>query len=479
MVIMLKPDWKCVFTYVQSFYRRFRNGRDPPQPTKKLTLTPTIPSSNNTSIKSIEVSSLLPDGSGLSPPPLPQPSVSTDSDASAPITVLSVPLSNTDHYVFPAPEITEEKKMSLMKKYLFDEDESRTSSSRPSSSRFKNSRTTSSASIAATACGSATTSKTAQKSQSQSLIKTPAAYELSQKSHSQSQIKTLFSSSSTSHGNGVGGSLSSFNSLTAGASSSTSISSTKSLELPEITNSSRGPSPISTSSASKSQQYVFPAPEISDDKKLSLMQKYLFDDDETEPSLSLKTPPPPPPSTGPRRAKFQILIPTISIDDETMSTASSASSLHNNFANVFTTNTTFAATTTDFNAKNDEVKAGEEGLLQKPENDVIATEKDGDIITSSDNLCLSTCSNQNEKKENTSEDGLISVADDNKVDASADEVITEIPLEAPTIVPQSAVSSEICDETSFTTNLDPLNNDLAFCYNLLLNYMATRDHISF
>ena len=30
MVRMKKPDWKCVFTYVQSFYRRFRNGRDPP-----------------------------------------------------------------------------------------------------------------------------------------------------------------------------------------------------------------------------------------------------------------------------------------------------------------------------------------------------------------------------------------------------------------------------------------------------------------
>merc|ERR1719225_1791118 len=40
MVRMKKPDWKCVFTYVQSFYRRFRNGRDPPVPTKKLTLTP-------------------------------------------------------------------------------------------------------------------------------------------------------------------------------------------------------------------------------------------------------------------------------------------------------------------------------------------------------------------------------------------------------------------------------------------------------
>ena len=25
MVRFQKPDWKCVFTYVQSFYRRFRN----------------------------------------------------------------------------------------------------------------------------------------------------------------------------------------------------------------------------------------------------------------------------------------------------------------------------------------------------------------------------------------------------------------------------------------------------------------------
>jgi len=40
MIIFEKPDWKCVFTYVQTFFRRFRNGRDPPVPTKKLTLTP-------------------------------------------------------------------------------------------------------------------------------------------------------------------------------------------------------------------------------------------------------------------------------------------------------------------------------------------------------------------------------------------------------------------------------------------------------
>jgi hypothetical protein len=38
--MMMKPDWKCVFTYVQSFYRRFRNGRDPPPPVRTLTFTP-------------------------------------------------------------------------------------------------------------------------------------------------------------------------------------------------------------------------------------------------------------------------------------------------------------------------------------------------------------------------------------------------------------------------------------------------------
>jgi len=40
MVRFKKPDWKCVFTYVQSFYRRFRDGRDPP---KRLGFKPTSP----------------------------------------------------------------------------------------------------------------------------------------------------------------------------------------------------------------------------------------------------------------------------------------------------------------------------------------------------------------------------------------------------------------------------------------------------
>lgn len=54
MVKFEKPDWKCVFTYVQTFFRRFRNGRDPPVPTKKLTLTPTVPAPTINLAKSIE-----------------------------------------------------------------------------------------------------------------------------------------------------------------------------------------------------------------------------------------------------------------------------------------------------------------------------------------------------------------------------------------------------------------------------------------
>lgn len=33
---MKKPDWKCVFTYVQSYYRRFRFGREKASPTRTL-----------------------------------------------------------------------------------------------------------------------------------------------------------------------------------------------------------------------------------------------------------------------------------------------------------------------------------------------------------------------------------------------------------------------------------------------------------
>ena len=59
MVMFEKPDWKCVFTYVQTFFRRFRNGRDPPVPTKKLTLTPSLNIAPTINLaKSIEVSTL-------------------------------------------------------------------------------------------------------------------------------------------------------------------------------------------------------------------------------------------------------------------------------------------------------------------------------------------------------------------------------------------------------------------------------------
>ena len=50
---MIKPDWKCVFTYVQSFYRRFRNGRDPPPPTRILALQPEQVSMNDSGLKPI------------------------------------------------------------------------------------------------------------------------------------------------------------------------------------------------------------------------------------------------------------------------------------------------------------------------------------------------------------------------------------------------------------------------------------------
>ena len=43
MVRFQKPDWKCVFTYVQSFYRRFRDGRSPPPRSAAAPGTPETP----------------------------------------------------------------------------------------------------------------------------------------------------------------------------------------------------------------------------------------------------------------------------------------------------------------------------------------------------------------------------------------------------------------------------------------------------
>ena len=127
MVMFEKPDWKCVFTYVQTFFRRFRNGRDPPVPTKKLTLTPSLNIAPTINLaKSIEVST-LPTSLKTN-----QNSLETkakkvvkieEPDQTATKSSQKEPKKATEldpdlPYYFPAPEISEEKKMSLMQKYL-------------------------------------------------------------------------------------------------------------------------------------------------------------------------------------------------------------------------------------------------------------------------------------------------------------------------------------------------------------------------
>merc|ERR1712029_730629 len=105
MVMFEKPNWKCVFTYVQTFFRRFRNGRDPPVPTKKLTLTPAhlpplAPTINLA--KSIEVST---------PPNTPTSTskINSSKSESTKKVVKIVKIEDPDQpYYFPAPEISEE-----------------------------------------------------------------------------------------------------------------------------------------------------------------------------------------------------------------------------------------------------------------------------------------------------------------------------------------------------------------------------------
>ena len=125
MVMFEKPDWKCVFTYVQTFFRRFRNGRDPPVPTKKLTLTPSLNIAPTINLaKSIEVSTLptsLKTNQNSSETKakkvvkIEEPDPATKSSQKEPEKVERDP---DLPYYFPAPEISEEKKMSLMQKYL-------------------------------------------------------------------------------------------------------------------------------------------------------------------------------------------------------------------------------------------------------------------------------------------------------------------------------------------------------------------------
>ena len=53
MVRMRNPDWKCVFTYVQQFYRKYRDGLDTPTtPTSPVTpVTPTTPTTPEVTIQ--------------------------------------------------------------------------------------------------------------------------------------------------------------------------------------------------------------------------------------------------------------------------------------------------------------------------------------------------------------------------------------------------------------------------------------------
>jgi hypothetical protein len=90
--MMTKPDWKCVFTYVQSFYRRFRNGRDPPPPTRVL-----IPHPDDQQVRKV------------------------DSDKKVSNSLFS---EKSDEPLSP------EKQKSLLSKYLIDDDDEKRSKNR-------------------------------------------------------------------------------------------------------------------------------------------------------------------------------------------------------------------------------------------------------------------------------------------------------------------------------------------------------------
>ena len=91
-VMMTKPDWKCVFTYVQSFYRRFRNGRDPPPPTRVL-----VPQSDDNQVRK------------------------NDSDKNVSSSLFS------DKSEAP---LSPEKQKSLLSKYMIDDDDEKRSKNR-------------------------------------------------------------------------------------------------------------------------------------------------------------------------------------------------------------------------------------------------------------------------------------------------------------------------------------------------------------
>ena len=127
MVRMKKPDWKCVFTYVQSFYRRFRNGRDPPAPAVRKTIAvgaheaSTIAQKLNAE-RRIQVRSSDDAGDNdvivttcNSPPP-------NSSLPSSPATSMTSTSSGFSFDTVPDKPLSPEHQKRLLSKYCFDDD---------------------------------------------------------------------------------------------------------------------------------------------------------------------------------------------------------------------------------------------------------------------------------------------------------------------------------------------------------------------
>ena len=87
MVMMKTPDWKCVFTYVQSYYRRFRDGREKPRNTRTLILNTSSPITNSSAeVRDTPTRNLVLELDANTPPSSPKiPSV----PSSFPVTISS------------------------------------------------------------------------------------------------------------------------------------------------------------------------------------------------------------------------------------------------------------------------------------------------------------------------------------------------------------------------------------------------------
>ena len=343
---MLKPDWKCVFTYVQSFYRRFRHGRDPPKPTKKLTLTPPPASNHATSVKSIEVrdSATAPQGYIFPAPEISEEKklslmqkylLDDENDrkikksASANVSKTTNPLkikksasanvsfsttvqtfgeddttsaSGSQHYIFPAPEITNERKTSLLKKYSFDEEIDTSSASSLASSLASSSKTFQQNSPKITIYDSTsniieslpeiTEEKHLSFIQNDDLDEEKASSlcldfssnntTFGQKSSELKQNTELFPMPEITWEKKLN-SFQNYNFDEEDVSSNASSKIFKQNNSPKLKIAS-----IDAANESSSQLYVFPAPEITEEKKINLMQKYLLDDEDTSSSRNIK-----------------------------------------------------------------------------------------------------------------------------------------------------------------------------------------------